>query len=80
MSVPIDSFLNTALFPYNTAFTIFVSEQGNQGLLGQASKQQLDTVFGTTKEDEAVKKLLELGTAKPGDALPKGYGGTNDTL
>jgi len=60
------------------SFSIFFTEQGNQGKLGKASKQQLDTVFGTSNEDEAVKKLLELGTAKVGDALPKGYGGTND--
>lgn len=62
-----------------TAFEIFVSEQGNQGLLGKASKQQLDSVFGTTNEDEAVKKMIELGTAKHGDALPKGFSGHNDS-
>jgi len=61
------------------SFAIFYTEQGNQGHLGKASKQQLDTVFGTTKEDEAVKKLIELGTAKPGDAIPKGYSGQNDS-
>lgn len=62
-----------------TAFDIFYTEQGNQGHLGKASKQQLDTVFGTSKDDEAVKKLIELGTAKPGDAIPKGYSGQNDS-
>lgn len=36
-------------------------------------------MFGTTKDDEAVKKMIELGTAKPGDALPKGFGGGNDS-
>ncbi|KAF8339206.1 ribosome maturation protein [Cantharellus anzutake] len=61
------------------SFDIFSSEQGNQGYLGRASKQQLDSVFGTTNQDEAVKKLLELGKAKPGEGLPKGYDGKNDT-
>ncbi|KAF9516878.1 hypothetical protein BS47DRAFT_1291880 [Hydnum rufescens UP504] len=61
------------------SFDIFFTEQGNQGKLGKASKQQLDTVFGTTKEDEAVLKLLQLGTPKVGDALPKGFSSKNDT-
>jgi hypothetical protein len=52
------------------AFTIFHSGTGNQGILGQASKQQLDSVFGTTKEDEAMKILLEKGTAQAGEGIP----------
>ncbi len=60
------------------AFDIFYSEQGNQGYLGRASKQQLDTIFDTTKQDEAVKKVLELGKVKQGEALPKGWNGQND--
>jgi len=60
------------------SFDIFYSEQGNQGYLGRASKQQIHTVFDTTKPDEAVKKVLELGKAKRGEALPKGWNGQND--
>lgn len=59
------------------AFDIFFSNQGSQGQLGKASKQQLSTVFGTSNEDEAVKKLLELGTAKPGEAIHKGFTGND---
>lgn len=72
----------TRIIPFmshDTVFSVFYTEQGNQGILGKASKQQLDTVFGTSKEDEAIKKLIELGTPKPGDAIPKGYGGHNDS-
>ncbi|KAN0064158.1 hypothetical protein ACQY0O_003325 [Thecaphora frezii] len=43
------------------AFQVFHSGQGAQGLLGRVSKQQLDAVFGTTKEDDAVVTVLERG-------------------
>ncbi|KAF8592756.1 DUF1960-domain-containing protein [Ramaria rubella] len=36
--------------------------QGNQGKLGKASKQQLETVFGTSRDDDVVKFILEKGT------------------
>lgn len=48
------------------AFHIYHSGQGNQGILGQVSKQQLDAVFGTTKEDDAIIKILENGHLQAG--------------
>ncbi|WFD39917.1 peroxisome-assembly ATPase [Malassezia japonica] len=48
------------------SFHIYHSGQGNQGILGQVSKQQLDTVFGTHKEDEAVVKILQYGHLQAG--------------
>ncbi|TFK20358.1 DUF1960-domain-containing protein [Coprinopsis marcescibilis] len=42
-------------------FTVFFSGQGAQGILGQASKQQLDTSFGTHDETEVVEHILKHG-------------------
>ena len=56
----------------HAAFHIYHSGQGSQGILGQVSKQQLDNVFGTTKEDEAVVLVLERGHLQHGST----YGGT----
>ncbi|WFD31937.1 hypothetical protein MSPP1_002979 [Malassezia sp. CBS 17886] len=47
-------------------FNIFHTDQGNQGLLRRASKQQLEAVFGTQNEDEAIEKLLQIGYVQPG--------------
>ncbi|TIB62945.1 hypothetical protein E3P78_02112 [Wallemia ichthyophaga] len=47
------------------SFDIFYSEQGFQGKLGRASKQQLDNVFGTHTDDVVVAKILEAGTDQP---------------
>jgi len=55
------------------SFDIFSSGQGSQGVLGKISKQTMETVFETKKEDDAVKKILELGTLKSGDGI-KGMG------
>ncbi|GJJ07219.1 hypothetical protein Clacol_001419 [Clathrus columnatus] len=35
---------------------------GNQGKLGQASNQQLENVFGTSREDDVAQFMLERGT------------------
>ncbi|KAG9015032.1 hypothetical protein FRB94_007104 [Tulasnella sp. JGI-2019a] len=59
------------------AFDIFHSGQGAQGQMGKVSKQMLDTVFGTSKDDEAVKILLERGTYQEGASLSKNTGDTN---
>lgn len=45
-----------------SAFAIYHSSQGNQGKLGQASKQQLENVFGSSRDDEAAQQMLERGT------------------
>jgi len=55
------------------SFDIFSSGQGSQGVLGKISKQTMETVFDTKKEDDAVKKILEDGTLKSGDGI-KGMG------
>jgi len=51
------------------SFKIWHSNQGHQGHLGQASKQQLDTDFGTHKDDEVVKLILEKGKNQAGDGI-----------
>jgi ribosome maturation protein Sdo1 len=40
---------------------ILVPEHGKQGILNTASKQQLENEFGSTNEDEIVKKILTDG-------------------
>jgi len=51
------------------SFTIFHSGQGNQGILGKASKQQLETVFGSSHEVDSMKFLLEKGVAQAGEGI-----------
>jgi len=51
------------------SYTIYHSGQGHQGLLGQASKQQLDGDFGTHKDDEVVKIILEKGKSLASDGI-----------
>jgi hypothetical protein len=48
------------------SFQIMTSGQGQQGIMGQVSKQEIHTVFGTNKEDEAIVMLLERGTLQAG--------------
>ena len=51
------------------AFSIFHSSQGHQGFLGQPSKQQLDTDFGTIKDADVVQVILEKGKKQASDSL-----------
>ena len=60
-----------------TAFEVFHSNQGSQGRLGRPSKQQLETVFGTSNEDEVVKQILEKGELKAGEGFSKELSGMN---
>lgn len=39
-----------------------VIRQGNQGVLDAASKASLESEFGTSKDEEVVKQILEKGT------------------
>merc|ERR1711964_337578 len=48
------------------SFHIYKSGQGNQGIMGQVSKQELDAVFGTTNLDDAIVKVLETGHVQHG--------------
>jgi len=59
------------------SFEIFHSGQGSQGILGKVSKQQLDTVFGTHDDLDAMKILLENGKDQAGDGITDG--GSNST-
>jgi len=59
------------------SFEIFHSGQGNQGKLGRASKQTLDTIFGTTKEDEAALIVLQKGTLHGEGSVASKYGDSN---
>lgn len=43
------------------AMKVFHTEQGAQGMMTAPSKQQLDSVFGSTKMDDAVLYILEHG-------------------
>uniref|UniRef100_A0A0W0GAN9 Ribosome maturation protein SDO1/SBDS N-terminal domain-containing protein n=1 Tax=Moniliophthora roreri TaxID=221103 RepID=A0A0W0GAN9_MONRR len=48
------------------SFQIFHSNQGNQGILRHASKQQLENEFGSSKDIDVVQKMLERGKSQPG--------------
>lgn len=56
------------------AFDVFHSVQGNQGKLGKASKQQLENTFGTSRDDDVVKFMLENGDVQ-GNIGISGTGG-----
>ncbi|KAK0206925.1 ribosome maturation protein [Desarmillaria ectypa] len=43
------------------SFQAFHSGQGPQGILGKPSNQQLDTVFGTSKDTDVAQIILEKG-------------------
>jgi len=61
------------------SFQIFFSNQGHQGHLGQASRQQLDTVFGTHKDIDVAEQLLEKGEAKTGEGFGSDGASKNDS-
>ncbi|WFD35127.1 hypothetical protein MCUN1_001976 [Malassezia cuniculi] len=43
------------------SFEVFHCATGTQGILGKASNQQLDNVFGTHKDVDVVTQILEKG-------------------
>ncbi|KAL7412706.1 DUF1960-domain-containing protein [Mrakia frigida] len=57
-----------------SSFDVFFSPEGTNGRLGKASNQQLETVFGTSKDVEVVAKILELGKVQEGKAITAGGG------
>lgn len=59
------------------SFQILSSGQGQQGIMGQISKQQMHSIFGTTKEDEAIIKILEEGTMQAGTLKGNDSSGRN---
>ena len=63
------------------AFQVFFSNQGAQGILGQASKQQLENVFGTKRDDDVVRQILEKGVSQAGEGIrTSNFGSTNVTM
>ncbi|KAH9863817.1 hypothetical protein J1614_009749 [Plenodomus biglobosus] len=57
---------------------ILVPEHGKQGILNTASKQQLENEFGTSNEDEIIKKILTSGDVQSSEN-PERIGNTNDS-
>ena len=43
------------------SFDVFHTGQGSQGIMGRASKQQLETVFSTSKDVDVALQILERG-------------------
>ncbi|PFH51312.1 hypothetical protein AMATHDRAFT_47199 [Amanita thiersii Skay4041] len=60
------------------SFSVFHSGQGSQGLLGQPSKQQLDTVFGTSKDIDVVSIVLEKGREQASEGIRSSDFGTTN--
>ena len=52
------------------------NNHGNQGILDTASNAQLENEFGTSKEEEVVKAILEKGDVQESDAKER-QGDTN---
>ena len=61
------------------SFEVFVTGQGAQGVMGRASKQQLENVFGTSKDIDVVSQILEKGKEESGKGIRTGEGLTNLT-
>ncbi|KAL7412049.1 ribosome maturation protein [Mrakia frigida] len=63
-----------------SSYDVFFSSQGATGQLGKASKQQLETVFGTSKDVDVVEKIIELGKVQEGKKISaSGFASTNDS-
>ncbi|KAL7629426.1 hypothetical protein AAE478_000946 [Parahypoxylon ruwenzoriense] len=61
-----------------SAFKIFVThKQGAQGRVDGASKATLENEFGTSNEDEVIKKILETGSLQESE-FPERQGPKND--
>ncbi|KAF2638322.1 DUF1960-domain-containing protein [Massarina eburnea CBS 473.64] len=62
-----------------SGFKVFVTHKhGNQGVLDTASNQQLESEFGSSKEDDVVKAILQKGTVQESDNKER-QGDTNIT-
>ena len=51
------------------AYKVFFSSQGKQGLLGLASKQQLENLFGTSRDVDVAEQLLARGVSRAGEGF-----------
>lgn len=70
-SVPMAHFIST--------FQVFVThKQGVQGQYDGASKATLENEFGTSKDDDVIKKILESGNLQESE-FPERQGPKNDS-
>ena len=51
---------------------MFWSNQGAQGLLGRPSNQQLENVFGSSKDVDVVQQILTKGKEESGKGIKSG--------
>jgi len=62
-------------------YKVFINRQGgNEGVLDEASKQELNLQFGKSDIDEIIKKILKEGSDKSGTHLGRGGASTNDSI
>ncbi|KAF0021343.1 hypothetical protein F2P81_026404 [Scophthalmus maximus] len=62
------------------SFEVLHSGQGPQGILGKPSNQQLDTIFGTSKDIDVVTKILKEGRHQVTEGVKNStFGTTNAT-
>lgn len=62
-------------------YKVFINRQGgNEGVLDEASKQELSSQFGTSDVDEIIKKILKEGSSKSGANVSRGGASTNDSI
>ena len=59
-------------------YKILIPEHGKQGVLNTASNSQLENEFGTTNEDEIIKKILQSGEVQTSENAER-IGNTNDS-
>lgn len=59
-------------------YKIFSSRQGAQGQLAAASRGELENEFGTSNEDEVIKRILQEGHVQEGKAGEK-WGTKNES-
>ncbi|KAI0796979.1 ribosome maturation protein [Abortiporus biennis] len=62
------------------SFQVYFSNQGSQGLLGKASNQQLDNVFGSHKDIDVVEQILRKGSAQHSSAIDNSTGGNTNIV
>ncbi|KFY31065.1 hypothetical protein V493_01429 [Pseudogymnoascus sp. VKM F-4281 (FW-2241)] len=69
-----------ALVEVVDAFKVFITgKQGVQGELNMASKSQLENEFGTSNDDDVIKKILQEGSLQETESHSR-QGVTNETI
>ncbi|KAK4058170.1 hypothetical protein OIO90_000909 [Microbotryomycetes sp. JL221] len=64
-----------------SSFDVFHSGQGAQGMLQRPSKQELETIFGTSNDTDIITQILEKGrmfTGKDMQGVGGGYSKAKD--